>query len=132
MRRIVVAGLRDIGAFSVENAVGACGVPDVATAIGWLELKYVADWPKGENTPVRIPCFTPDQKTWHLRWARAGGKSWVLLRVTNNWLLYPGPTAVTYLGRETKKGLLRYADKVWIGTPDWGDFIDFLRSPNAR
>lgn len=64
----------------IENAV-AKGTPDVEGCIGgrsfWCELK-VAHAMAGDRWRVRI---TPEQVKFALRRSRAGGKSWVLVRV---------------------------------------------------
>lgn len=60
------------------------GIPDVAWTAkwgavgGWLELKYVREWPKRQDTPIRVET-TAIQRA-HLReWDEAGGRAYVLL-----------------------------------------------------
>lgn len=100
-RKQVVASLKELGAFSVENAVGAPGVPDVAYAGGWLELKDVDSWPARADSPVVIPHWTPQQRVWHLKWARAGGASWVFIKCLDSYLLLRGLNAAQGLGFST-------------------------------
>lgn len=69
------------------------GVPDVNYCIagveGWIELKYIEEWPKRDKTPVRFR-WTKEQRIWAGRRLRAGGVVWVLLKVglTRDWLLF--------------------------------------------
>ena len=65
MRARVVKALRSLHAVSVENGVGV-GTPDVNCTTCWIELKAVtkANIPKREDTPVRLPHFTQQQKIW--------------------------------------------------------------------
>lgn len=48
---------------------------------GWIELKYLREYPKRAGTPVRIDHFTSDQRYWLKRKGAAGGYTWLLLQV---------------------------------------------------
>jgi hypothetical protein len=85
----------------VENVVGD-GTPDVVYCYkgveGWIELKYRADYPKRENTPV-----FPDgeglrfaQKLWLAEHAAAGGRCWIFSRVRYTWMLHHGSWAFRF------------------------------------
>lgn len=107
MRRVVVDSLREAGRdpISVENPAYP-GTPDVNFVEGWVELKQLPEWPKKEATPVAVPHFTPQQRIWLLKRARAGGNIWLLLQVEKEWLLLDGATASEYLGRVPKSELI--------------------------
>lgn len=67
-RKVLVRAMnaRGLDATSVENP--ACpGTPDVQYIDGWLELKFLEEWPKRAETTVRIEHFTPQQRCWLLR-----------------------------------------------------------------
>jgi hypothetical protein len=66
------------------------GLPDVwfktAGLSGWLELKYVPQWPVRARTPIYVK-VTAEQLA-HLREARiARAAGWVLLGVDTEWFL---------------------------------------------
>lgn len=78
----------------VENGVVE-GMPDVNMCAGgvdtWVELKYVDRWPSRANTFVLGKYgLRPEQINWHLRQARAGGKSWILVGVGKEMYLARG------------------------------------------
>jgi hypothetical protein len=80
------------------------GTPDAnlcAPGLGelWLELKAVDHFPKGLDTPVRVPHFTPQQRAWLAERVRAGGHAAVLLQVERWYVLLGGAYAVRNLGR---------------------------------
>lgn len=114
IRGRVVAALRPLGAIAVENS--ACpGTPDVAHALGWIELKQVPRWPARADTPLRVPHFRPEQKLWIRRWTAAAGHDsvTVLLRVGSEWVLLPGRWAADYLGTTKKETVLGFALVYW-------------------
>lgn len=86
----------------VEN--GVCdGMPDVSLCAGgvdtWVELKYVAKWPSRANTRVLGDRgLRTEQINWHLRHARAGGSSWVLVGVGKEMYLARGSEAMEVNG----------------------------------
>ena len=93
-RRRVVKALRELHAIAVENPARV-GTPDVNYAGGWIELKWLRQWPVKPETPVRFPHFTLTQKAWITQRAKVGGNIWVLIQCKKDWLIFDGPTAVT-------------------------------------
>lgn len=99
------------------------GTPDVnwggfcrhtrLTAEGWIELKWVRDWPKRAETAVPLHHFTPQQRAWLLRRHARGGRVHVLLKVSTAWLLFDGAVAAEHLGRATRADLHALAIRVW-------------------
>lgn len=112
MRKRVVHMIRQLDPVSVENAVYP-GTPDINYCLGWIELKWMAEWPRKENTPVLLPHFTPQQRAWLMRRHRMGGMVWVLLQCGNEWLLFDGETAATHLGKLPKGALISAAERHW-------------------
>lgn len=95
-RSRVVAALRSVHAIAVENPA-LPGTPDVNYVEGWIELKWAAKWPP-RGGPLRLPHFTSEQRVWHLQRRNAGGVSWVLLQVGDEWLLFDAVDAAMGLG----------------------------------
>lgn len=70
---------------------GSAGVSDVHYMIrgkgGWVELKYLPNWPKRRETPVRAPHFTLDQLLFIQNYTKAGGRAFMLLQVADEYIL---------------------------------------------
>lgn len=100
MRQRVVKALRSEDAVSVENKVYP-GTPDVNYIGGWVELKWLPNWPRDREAIVPVKHFTPQQRVWLKRRWRKGGQALVLMQVKANdaWLLFDGETAAAKLGR---------------------------------
>ena len=78
----------------VENGVTE-GMPDVnGTVLGidlWVELKNRSEVPRRESTRVLGNLgLNIDQINWHLRHARAGGRSFILVGLGKELYLAPG------------------------------------------
>lgn len=91
----------------VENRVES-GTPDVNYLDGWIELKYIKNWPKKPEDPVRIAHFTPQQRTWLTLRNLRGGKAFLLLKVgESEWVLFQGSVAAQMIGGNNRPGLCR-------------------------
>lgn len=116
VRAALIARYRDgVHLVRVENVVGE-GTPDVNYSFvdgaeGWIELKEIDGWPKRVDTIVRVDHYTTEQRVWHRRRARAGGRVWVLLRVneTGEIFLMRGEEAAIHLGFTTQSALRKTA-----------------------
>ena len=113
MRGRVVRALKSRNAIAVENPA-LPGTPDVNYVEGWIELKWLREWPVGEDTTVRFEHFTPQQRVFHIRRRLSGGVSWVLVQCKREWLLFDGATAALHINQTTRKQLielcLQYSD----------------------
>jgi hypothetical protein len=79
----------------IESSAGN-GVPDVSFGIdssqrrqgvnGWIELKYIKEWPKRLSTKVKLP-LRPEQRLWIRQRGRVAGDVWVLCRIEDNFFL---------------------------------------------
>ncbi len=94
------------------------GIPDVNYLYGWIELKNAEAWPRKPEATLPLDHYTPEQRVWGLKRWRAGGLSWVLLRVhrTSDWLLFQGDVACEVLGRADKENLFASA-RVAVKSP---------------
>lgn len=62
------------------------GMPDVYFAVspgltGWLELKVIPQFPKGDHHVVRVPHYTSFQANWHWTHRDFGTRSWIVVQV---------------------------------------------------
>ena len=85
---------------------------------GWVELKWLEAWPKREDTIVRIPHYTKEQKYFLLTRGRAGGRCWLLLRVGKQHLLFDHEGA-------QKVGTVNHAHTAALSFTAWPGFIEF-------
>lgn len=74
----------------IESSAGN-GIPDVSFGLpnknGWIELKYIKEWPKRPATKVKLP-LRPEQKHWIRNRGAISGNVWVLCRVQNDFFLF--------------------------------------------
>lgn len=134
-RQLLIKALNRAGqdATSVENP--ACpGTPDIQFIDGWIECKYLEDWPRHEETTVRIPHFSPQQRVWLLRRYEARlkrgtdhGQAFLILYVakTREHLLFDGHTAARFVAKD---GVHRTRLYGWalIATKDLQEIIDYV------
>ena len=93
-RRHLVKELRFIHAVPIESPSTRSGIPDINTAYGWIEMKYVASWPKRKETPVRLHRYTSYQKDFLLEREKAGGKAYLMVKVGRmQWFLFKAQEA---------------------------------------
>lgn len=73
------------------------GVPDVVFSMpninGFLELKYIKEWPKRPDTKVKLP-LRPEQKLWISTRGKMGGNVWVLCRIEDDFFLLNDTLAI--------------------------------------
>lgn len=114
-RARVVKALRKLDGFAVENMCLE-GTPDVNYAEGWIELKWLKDWPKRESTIVRARKFNKHQRLFLEDRCRVG-QAYLILQVekTQEWLLFWGATAAKVVDAATQKELRQHALAVWKG-----------------
>lgn len=134
-RQLLIKALNRAGqdATSVENP--ACpGTPDIQFIDGWIECKYLEDWPKREETTVRIEHFTPQQRVWLLRRSIACSKrqterglGWFVLYVakTREHLLFEGEDAARYVAKDGMDREELY-ELALIVTKDLNEIVNYV------
>lgn len=112
-RTLVVKALNARGqnAIPVENPAFP-GTPDVNYIGGWIELKWIEEWPKRNDTVVRIDHYTPQQRVFAIRRRLAGGTCWLLLQCRREWLLFDSAVAATHINGSTRTELTEVAEHV--------------------
>ena len=117
MRKRVVQMLRPLDGMAVENPAQP-GTPDVNYVEGWIELKKLPKWPKvGDNHPILVSHFTPQQRNWLMLRRRKNGRAFMLLQVGRDWLLFDGAVAAEHVGRVGRRELERLALANWQNGP---------------
>ena len=104
--------LQPLDGIRIEDSLGL-GIPDVNYMEGWIELKWVDDWPVRDTTILRVPHFTAEQRTWLTRRCESGGRAHVLLSVGGDKMLFWGLTACQVVGHLNRDRLEKWAIKTW-------------------
>ena len=127
--------MRPLDAERVEN-IFKDGTPDVNHVHGWMELKYLKEWPKRVDTVVSFSRYTVDQRNWLRRRWQAGGGTSLMLALGGGrkaeWLLFPGDVAADLVGKVPRAELLNVARARWIQLPDRKELLQCLREFNSR
>ncbi len=134
MRGKLIKALKPLHAVAIENRVGL-GTPDVNCIGGWIELKWLRAWPKRAKTIVRVKRFSLEQRIWLQRRFDLGGRSWLLLQVRREWLLFTGPVAAEHVGYVDREGLYEQTHARWTTGLDAEEMIECLmtyRLPTAK
>ena len=108
MRGRITQALRELDAVAVENPAYP-GTPDVNFVEGWIELKWLRNWPVRETSKVPVPHFTPQQRVWLRKRQAAGGNVFLLLQCKKEWLLFDGDTAAKSIDIATRAELIQRA-----------------------
>ena len=82
----------------VEN-VKKAGTPDIAFIHGWIECKYLDQYPARKGTIVRIEHFTGKQRLWLMKHSAFGGNCFLWLQVGQEHLIFTGWYAAKHVGR---------------------------------
>ncbi len=132
MRKLLCCKLRKLDAIAVESSARP-GTPDINFIGGWIECKWLRQWPKRAKTPVTLdhPLLT-GQKVWIRRRNRRGGNAWVMLQCHREWLLFKGLAACNILGTSTREELYDYAYHIWSTGLNVEELIAFIGVKGAR
>lgn len=122
MRSKVIKILKSLNAIAVENPA-LPGTPDINYVEGWIELKWLAHWPSRRNTTIIFHNFTPQQRVWHIRRRLAGGRSWILILVDTEWLLFDAADAALCFNVCDRNILMDLAIEHWHKKLDEEEFI---------
>jgi len=95
----------------IESSAGN-GVPDVSFGMisryngrrfnGFLELKYIPQWPKKDETNLKLP-LRPEQKIWIQTRGGIAGDVWVLCRICDDFILFSDAQALCANQGQTQK-----------------------------
>ena len=85
---------------------------------GWLELKYMPEYPKKDYTEIKVPHFTKEQKLWHDARYKNKGRTMVLIQVDSDYFIFK-KERINLLGSLTKKSMFKFANKSWKNRIDF-------------
>lgn len=114
-------------AVRIESGMTGSGIPDVNYSVGWIELKYLPEWPVRPTTKVRVGHYTKEQRAWATQRAKAGGRVFFLLKVgEREWLLLAGEVAARYVGKLTRTELYGKCVARWLRLPRKEELLKWL------
>lgn len=117
-------------AVRIESRTTGSGTPDVNYNHGWVELKYLKQWPVRPATKVRIDHYTKEQRSWAIQRTQAGGKVFLLLKVgPSEWLLFQGAVAAQFLGHVCRQDLYTRVLARWLRQPRKAELAAWLLPP---
>lgn len=97
----------------VENSAEK-GTPDVNYVNGWIELKWERKQPRNPDRLFVIAHYSQEQRTWAIRRHRAGGNVFLLLKISQEWLLLKGEVAAEYLNYVSLNKLREVTIGRWV------------------
>jgi|TARA_R110000803_G_scaffold51919_7_gene107074 hypothetical protein len=84
--KYVRSSLPGIKMYRVENRVSE-GMPDIHYirngSSGWVELKYLADWPKRNNIKIGLRL---NQSFWLDEYKKLDGRCWIMIRIGTDFI----------------------------------------------
>jgi hypothetical protein len=108
LQRNVLRQLWFYHAIPVENSK-KIGTPDVTFIHGWIECKWLDQYPVKKGTIVRINHFTGKQRLWLIKHSAFGGNCFLWLQVGREHLIFNGGYAGRYVGKVTAHELKKNA-----------------------
>jgi len=114
------------------ECVSLAGVPDVyfttnSGIMGWLELKYAHEWPKRQNTVLRLNHFTTEQRNWIRKHGKQGARVFLLLQVDRDYLLF-SHSECNVVGKTSKRILFRNSIGHWYNSMNINDLLHILEN----
>ena len=113
----------------IESSAGN-GIPDVSFGIkgvsGWIELKYIAEWPKRTLTKVKLP-LRPEQKHWIKARGELSGNVWVICRIEEYFFILTWEEALSAYDGWTHMEWLENSHYYWWKRIDFGGLYSQLK-----
>ena len=128
----VIAGLKGLAICQRHEDMYSTGIPDISYDIegmkgsGWIEMKAIPDWPKKENTIVRLEHFTKQQRAWIIKHGSKNARTFIFLRVANDYLIFDW-TAATLIGNTVKELLYEACVRSWNHRINYIELVEVLR-----
>lgn len=126
VRQVLTEVGRPLHGKSIE-ARGSVGIPDWNCVTGWIECKWVREWPMRGTLRLPHPERVKAQAIWLLERWRAGGKAHGCLVVGDEWFMLSAPVFFDLAMRgASREELVLRCDRHWAGL-DRAGLLDFLR-----
>lgn len=113
----------------IENTTKS-GVADIIYSCmgkrGFIELKYLKEWPKRPDTPVKIPHLTEIQRAWLSLHEQEANLCFILLQIEKDYLLYSAKR-IDDLGIFNKKTLFYFCVASWHKQIDFKELANCLQ-----
>lgn len=123
-RSQVVAMLRPLRAFAVENSAGV-GCPDICTLAGWIEMK-VAPLPARRESTLVVG-LRPSQRAWLRAWRLGGGRATTLCVLGDReWVLSDGLWSAEFLDHVPLKEVVGHSVRHWLEKPSPEDLASAM------
>ena len=117
----------------IESSAGN-GVPDVSFGLpginGWIEFKYIKEWPKRPTTKVKLP-LRPEQKHWIKVRGELSGNVWIFIKIEEVFFLIPSEK--TKQLTEDGATMQEWFESVhWVKRVNFQELYQILGSGNDR
>jgi len=113
----------------IESNAGN-GVPDVVFCVpninGFMELKFIKEWPKRPETKVKLP-LRPEQKLWVETRGKRGGNVWVFCRIENSMFLLDNTCSMSACDGWTKEEWFKHSNMNWQGRVNFDELYYTLK-----
>jgi hypothetical protein len=132
MRSRLVKALAPLHGVAIESAVTGPGIPDVNYAEGWIECKWMREWPKRADThPVKFDHeLSPGQKIWLRKRRLAKGNAFVMCQVAREFFLFDGAEIGDLWDKMSKPQMIEEALLYFPKGLDESSLIAFLKRQN--
>lgn len=111
------------------ECISKSGIPDLLYAgnkiFGWIEVKYLKQWPVREDTVVKFKHFTKEQRQWIYLRGQVTGCTFVLIGIGEDFLLFDHKKVFS-IGSCTREDLTSLAKHYWHKTINYGELVSTI------
>lgn len=108
----VMQALKGWDPLRVEN-IHMPGTPDINFIGGWIEVKWVLQYPVKDETIITCRHFTIEQRNFLKRRMLMGGATFLFVGIAGNYYLFDGIAGANFFGFVERQMLRRKARNVW-------------------
>ena len=125
----VIKNLKKIGMLTqkIESST-APGIPDLfysnRNVCGWIEFKYIIDWPKKSNSIVPIK-ITNHQKLWIKKWDSPGCHVFLMLKIAQDSMIF-NSHKILCINSYARRELVECALQNWHKRTDYQELFKIL------
>lgn len=108
------------------------GIPDLSYGIGgvngWIELKYLPEWPLRNDVYVKPDRFTANQVNWLISRGKKGGKCFIFIKIGDEYFLFDWTLARHIRAGKKQPWYIENCIKVWYKSINPSELSRILRS----